>query len=192
MSSKEDERELLNNEFQQAWEHYRHLENARATYMQFFYTVIFAAFGFLITLHEQFKELSSVGLAALLVALSVFSTYIYLNVSKIKYVREHYMNTVNEIRKIMYSDYESRIRLFDFRLANNGTSTSPLGSIQQSTELILIISMLVLDLAVLYSIYLGELCPSLTFTIVLLIGIIFFIQVYLVRKFFPSVRSLKP
>jgi hypothetical protein len=36
---------VLLEEFHQSWEHYRHLENARTRYMNFFFTALFAVIG---------------------------------------------------------------------------------------------------------------------------------------------------
>ena len=86
--------ELFVEEYRQAWDHFRHMENARTNYINFYFTALFAIFGLytaIITL-----DLLKVGDIQILIGInllnifSVFTLYIYINIVRIGWVLNGY------------------------------------------------------------------------------------------------------
>lgn len=105
-------KELLLAEFHEAWEHYRHLENGRAKYLGFFFTILFAIVGFIVSIINKeggIKEIEHTiwfGLILLVWVLNVLTTFIYTTVKKVKAVLLHYEGVWTIIRKLIYSEPE--------------------------------------------------------------------------------------
>jgi len=98
--------ELYVEEYRQAWDHFRHMENARTNYINFYFTALFAIFGLytaIITL-----DLLKVGDIQIMIGInllnifSVFTLYIYINIVRIGWVLNGYSCVIRELRKLLY------------------------------------------------------------------------------------------
>lgn len=95
-------------QYRQSWEHYRHLENSRSQYMNFFFTALFASFGVYAAFIniEQWnfdgKELS-VGVL-LLFLFSVFTLYIYINIVRTGWVLDGYSKVMKDIKTKLFNN----------------------------------------------------------------------------------------
>ncbi len=105
---KDEEKQLLLEEFRQAWEHYRHLENARAWYLGFFYTT--AAGGITLIMYLLFRDVCvepslNVVLGTYLIscAIGVLALIVLTTVTATGVALSHYANVFEVIRKTIYS-----------------------------------------------------------------------------------------
>ncbi|MDY0279166.1 MAG: hypothetical protein RBR35_01235 [Salinivirgaceae bacterium] len=98
--------------YRQAWEHYRHIENSRSQYMNFFFTALFAFSGVILAFNNiekidfKGKEISYGVL--LLYLFNVFTLYIYINIVRIGWVLDGYTKVMNDIKAKLFnnnSDY---------------------------------------------------------------------------------------
>ncbi|MEM9649400.1 MAG: hypothetical protein AAF969_13050, partial [Bacteroidota bacterium] len=100
------DREVLLSEYNQAWEHYRHLENARTRYMNFFFTALFAIIGLYSTLLniDEFKlgGLQVVLGIILLQIFLLFSLFIFVNITRIGRVLVGYNAVKKKLRKSLF------------------------------------------------------------------------------------------
>lgn len=97
---------MLLSEYSQAWEHYRHLENSRTRYMNFFFTALFAIIGLYSTLLNLKKieigELQIILGIALLQIFILFSLFIFINITRIGRVLQGYNGVKNRIREMLF------------------------------------------------------------------------------------------
>jgi len=98
--------DVLLSEYSQAWEHYRHLENSRTRYMNFFFTALFAIIGLYSTLLNLKKieigELQIILGIALLQIFILFSLFIFINITRIGRVLQGYNGVKNRIREMLF------------------------------------------------------------------------------------------
>ncbi len=136
-------------EFHQAWEHYRHLENARTKYMNFFFTALFAIIGLYsaIIKIDQFK-LEEIDLLIgffLIIVFSVFTLYVLINVTRIGWIITGYSGVMNQLRINMYGEKSipEKISVRDYLPFE---SSHKIYSIQYSAETLLKSSLLLMTL----------------------------------------------
>lgn len=98
---------LLLDEFEQAWNHYRHLETMRGQYLGFFFTVALGS----ITLSIPALSGGALGNILQILALSGFvqvffllAAFIYISVRKLGIVLTHYERVITVIRNHFYAD----------------------------------------------------------------------------------------
>jgi hypothetical protein len=92
-------------EFDQAWEHYRHVERTRAQYLGFLFTLTLAASGAAIPLVGTSSVRTQVGLVTtvgFLFVLDLVASLIYLAVRRIGAVLTYYESLMNEIRRLVF------------------------------------------------------------------------------------------
>ena len=104
---------LLLEEFKQAWEHYRHIENARLRLIGFLYTVALASAGAVMVLFKEDKPSRDAYSITLVIAFLVGSLAlsIHLHFKSQKAILHHYVTAWRHIRKIIYDQ--------DFTQLNN-------------------------------------------------------------------------
>ena len=149
-------KELLINDFEQAWNHYRHIEEQRSNLMNLFFTVILATAGFLLNFMKEIeypiKISVIIGIVAILFILFVFTLSTYFSVRKSKYTLRHYENVMAIVRSVYYKDDEYldsiSIRNSSIKELNSRESkTKSLFSIQINSELILIGALIILTIS---------------------------------------------
>lgn len=94
---------LMIREFDQAWQHYRHIETTRNQYLGFFFTAILASLGLLASIlddvsavTEPMKALSSLAIGWVLFVLSYFLFTSVLKMGAVLEGYEHIMGTARE------------------------------------------------------------------------------------------------
>jgi hypothetical protein len=143
-------------EFHQAWEHYRHLENARTKYMNFFFTALFAVIGLYsaIIKIDQFKleEFELLIGFLLILVFTVFTLYVFINIIRIGWVLTGYSNVMRQLRINMYGEKSipEKISVRDYLPIE---SKHKVYSIQYSAETLLkfsLILMMILSITVVF------------------------------------------
>jgi hypothetical protein len=132
---------LLLEEFQQAWEHYRHLESGRSQYVGFFFTVLLASAGFGIpalteeTWRNPGRLLEITGLLWLF---SVVAISLYIAVRRNQELLWGYENIIARIRCEIYGASDLNTSL---NIRNNEAvaSVSKLMSIQRTSEYVILL-----------------------------------------------------
>lgn len=97
--------DLLKNEFDQAWQHYRHVEVARNTFLGFILTIIIGSIGLALTGSTDLlspNEIMFLGIFFLAFLISLTLVYMAAAVYKLKFVRDHYRHVWDKIRKKCY------------------------------------------------------------------------------------------
>jgi drug/metabolite transporter superfamily protein YnfA len=98
--------EVLLSEYSQAWEHYRHLENSRTRYMNFFFTALFAIIGLYSTLLNLKKieigEIQVILGITLLQIFILFSLFIFINITRIGWVLKGYNGVKGHLRGMLF------------------------------------------------------------------------------------------
>ncbi len=107
--------ELLLQEFQQAWNHYRHLENERAWSLGFMFTITIASIGWIgkILSDPALKDSKTAHFSTMLimVALCALGITIYARVTKARFVLRHYVNAWRFVRKKLYGKSYQELNL---------------------------------------------------------------------------------
>ncbi len=93
-------------ELRQVWNHYRHLDNMRVKFMNFFFTVLFAVIGLysaIIKISSDESEIfkSLVGFT-LIWFLNILTVYILLNLQKIGSLLKGYTKVIGRFRELLY------------------------------------------------------------------------------------------
>jgi hypothetical protein len=131
---------LLQQEFSEAWAHYRHLEVSRSKYLGFFFTVILATSGFVITIFKEFSSSQEpwvyFGLLSLSWVVAVLSFFIFTTIKKAGFVLRHYEDVMRRVRYLSYEDPVAIDALMNVREKNNPVMKMMLFSTQQTAELI--------------------------------------------------------
>lgn len=142
-------------ELNHAWAHYRHLENGRTKYMNFFFTALFAVIGLysaFVKIHQSNTvELELMTGFFLLIAFSIFTLYVFINISRIGWVLTGYSNVIKELRTKIHGSFPEKYTV------RNYLPKSPKGiySVQRSAEYLLKLS-LILTLTLLISLIIFE------------------------------------
>jgi cation transporter-like permease len=110
-----DLRDLLLKEFDQAWAHYRHLENERSWLIGFMFTIVLGAIGWAVKIFNKTESVnanfSSMIIAAIVCVLGIA---IYAAVSKVRFALRHYIKVWHFLRKEFYGKkYEELNRNLD-------------------------------------------------------------------------------
>lgn len=104
--SKLDSRDLLLQEFQEAWNHYRHLENERSWSLGFLFTITMASVGWTAKILSEStpKESVNAHFSCMLVMIAVcaLAITIYARVSKTYFALRHYVKAWHFIRMKFY------------------------------------------------------------------------------------------
>jgi hypothetical protein len=99
----------LAREWEQAWNHYRHLETTRTQYLGFFFTVLVASIGLAVGLLKDVKppDLPAVlfGLFVLAEVVFLITLGLYTAIKKTGYVLKRYETIINSVRN--KSDFAS-------------------------------------------------------------------------------------
>lgn len=147
--------DLLIEEYKQAWDHFRHMENARTNYINFYFTALFAIFGLysaLLTLDLlKVGEIHIMMGISLLNIFSIFTLYIYINIVRIGWVLNGYSNVIRELRKLMHSDtfLQKNISVRDYLPSGQKKNFF---SIQYSAQILLQSFMVIVNILILISI----------------------------------------
>ena len=138
---------LLRDEFTQAWQHYRHLEQVRGQYLSFTFTVTLGSAALAIplatTVGRSPGKLALVGGFVLLYAL--LNVFVYATLRKIRTVLLHYERVLRSVRNHFYSLADLRVEdlYLDIRKTNDPMVGHPLFRIQRSAELIPVFFLLI-------------------------------------------------
>jgi len=95
----------LRDEFNQAWEHYRHIESVRTQYLALFFAVLTGAVGVgsQAAARSNFADTATVlAFSASLFVLTVFAAFVYVTVRKADVVMAHYETVINRVRDYFY------------------------------------------------------------------------------------------
>lgn len=157
-----EEQSFLAEEFKQAWEHYRHLENARTKLIAFAVTFFLSALTFD---GLMFRIGGHVGadvypmiLVANLVVLT-FVLYIRQSVAAIKPILRHYEDVIWKIRAVAFKDGGSVHAYLGVRSNPTVKERGPLLSVQALTEVMLfsmIAIMAIVSIVMVYALISGQ------------------------------------
>jgi hypothetical protein len=178
---------ILLQEFNQAWDHYRHLENVRTKYMNFFFTAVFAVFGLYTALFkvDQFNldDFDLIIVLVLINTFSIFTLFVFINITRIGNVLDGYSNIIKRLRVLLYGKKKLIPEKISVRehLADKKTKFQ---SVQYSAETILKFSMFLMNLLSLIIITYNYNSFSKTiFIVVLILQLILFIsEIIVIRK----------
>lgn len=161
--------ENLLKEYGEVWAHYRHLEVARSTYMNFFFAALFVVFGFFSTILDLQWVMSVnnyLTYLAVLFIFSMFTLYIFINVCRIGWVLEGYGKIMGVLKSKLFSqDTINRISIYQYLPSIMGK----LFSIQKSSLFLLISTMASLNALVICTMILNWNTLSTVSSIILLI-----------------------
>lgn len=117
MSTEELRSELVLREWDQAWVHSRHLEDLRRHYLGFFFTALLSvtAFAGYFARRHPSPSASLLTISALALGLQMLSMYLFLAVSRVNEVLDHYLNVVQRIRDQLPIDGSSPVDLGIYR-----------------------------------------------------------------------------
>jgi hypothetical protein len=138
----------LLSEATQAWTHYRHMEETRTKYLSFFATVILTSAGFLVTILKDIDKFEPVQLIASMSVfgflLSIFSFFIWANISRVGYILTAYEVILTETRKYMLGAQSTGFSLWNIRTRIPPTVSTGVFSIQSAARQIVFIVCLLL------------------------------------------------
>ena len=142
--------DLLLHEFQEAWSHYRHIEESRSQYLGFFFIVMLSSIGFLISLSQNLDLMTSswsvFGILILFWLLYILTFFMFVSVRKMGVVKKHYEDVIARIREHFYIDEPDLNKILNIRDKKHQVMQSSLFSVQTSAEYILIGSCIILTL----------------------------------------------
>jgi hypothetical protein len=125
----------LINEFTNAWEHYRHNENMRLQYLQYFITVSLALFsgtGYLLLNKEGEKYILFIEI--IFFVYSFVSMFIYQSIKKINYVGMACEQVFDQVREKLIGDDILQLVRHRFYLKNMDPKNDTLPSVSQASE----------------------------------------------------------
>ncbi|NKI30586.1 hypothetical protein [Croceivirga thetidis] len=132
-------------EYSQAWSHYRHLENTRIRYMNFFFTALFAIIGLYSTLLNLKKveigELQVILGMILLQIFILFTLFILINVTRIGRVLKGYQGVKGNLRQLLFSQ-SSVPNGVSVGEHIKGPKSSKLFSVQKSSRFMLLLTII--------------------------------------------------
>ena len=107
LKKKPEPGELLIHEYTEAWAHYRHVENDRTTYLKFFFTMLLASLGFLLSISKDIRTFGEAqppfvgGVFLLLWFLNILTLFIFANIKQSGWVLDHYEKVWRLIRDML-------------------------------------------------------------------------------------------
>jgi hypothetical protein len=104
-----DTESMFRDQMDEAWSHYRHCEQMRTQYLNFFFTVFMGASAFIITLckTDSGKDVPAQTLfavALLIPVLFCFSVIIFVSTIRVGYVLDHYIRIMQETRLYFFGE----------------------------------------------------------------------------------------
>ena len=131
--------EFFKSEMDQAWNHYRHLEETRTKYLNFFFTIFLASIGFALTTIKTNSNLSIdqyFGYAVFVFVLFLFSIILLASIVRLGYVLSSYELVMKETRKYFYGHDSTVIEVWNIRKNIPSSVNRGLFSIQKSSRLL--------------------------------------------------------
>jgi len=134
----EDSGSLLLRDYEQAWEHLRHVETVRIQYTGFFFTIVLGSIALAVPLFVQRAESSPALVIASCFAgaLTTFSSSLYLSMRRMGVQLRHYRRSIEKIRNHYYGgsvlDEDLKAHFAAEALAKQA------GAIQRTNELIIL------------------------------------------------------
>jgi hypothetical protein len=156
---------LLIQEFQQAWEHYRHIENERLWYVYFWFLVVLGAGGFAATIvgqgsYDAHPIRARVMLLLIGMGLYVVTVFTYIAVARLAVILDHYEWVWSQLLRSYFYTGERREMVSKLNVRETGKIAKqdhPIFSVQKNTEEILlwsgVIVFIVLTLATIGILY---------------------------------------
>src|SRR5438270_10026138 len=93
------ENSWLSKEYDQSWEHFRHLELLRARHLGFLFTIWFAAVAYVTSFHRALTNpWEGVGASAIALLVTALATLTYINVRKFGVALAHHRAVIAQIR----------------------------------------------------------------------------------------------
>lgn len=182
-------------EWDQAWNHYRHLESARSQYLGFFFTVLLASVGLAISFLKDVKPADQdtviIGLLILTFVVFLITIGLFTSIKKMGYVLWRYEVIINSARQEIGfpSCEEFPFNLPDMPSYPKKIFNSRLYSIQRLAEIILgVTSIILLSLCIFATAYI--LYPINSFSTwqkYIGISLCFSALVYAIAVFFPLI-----
>ena len=141
---------LLKAELDQAWSHYRHLEETRGKYLNFFFTIFLASIGFMLTLAKDFDVKVTVetyfGFAVFVFSLFLISAILLAAIVRIGYVLSSYENIMKETRKYFHGESSPVLDVWDIRKGIPSSVNKGVFSIQKSSRALVMCVCLMLSI----------------------------------------------
>ena len=143
-------------EWEQAWNHYRHLESSRNQYLGYYFTVLLASLSVSISLLRDVStdEKSTVifGLLVLVFIVFLITTVLFVSIKKSGYVLKNYKKIINSVRidSFFRSSEAFPFNSSDMRGRPKVVLESDLFSVQVSAEFILGIGSFLLLLLIIW------------------------------------------
>ena len=145
--------ELVKQEFTEAWNHYRHIENGRNHYLGFFFAVLTASIGLLLNAIATLKPGTPTpywfipGVFLLVWVFDALSLFVYASIKKSKFVLDHYYyNIIGGIRKLVYenpAEMDRLLNVYESRPIVKSTAFSD----HKLAEMLPLLTCLLLDVA---------------------------------------------
>jgi hypothetical protein len=132
----EDEKKLLMSELDQAWAHYRHLEETRTKYLNFFFTILLGSAAFWGTvLRRENLEPNAVifGFYVYAFFLFVVIAVIYAAINKIGVTRDQYEGIMHTTHECLFRANEGAVGLYKITEKHPGMKIK-MYSVQLSAE----------------------------------------------------------
>ncbi len=130
----EDEKKLLMSELDQAWAHYRHLEETRTKYLNFFFTILLGSAAFWGTvLRRENLEPNAVifGFYVYAFFLFVVIAVIYAAIKKIGVTRDQYEDIIHITHEYLFKGNKGAVGLYKITEKHPGMK---MYSVQRSAE----------------------------------------------------------
>lgn len=147
----ESKQALLLKEFEQAWQHYRHIEIARNTFFGFCLTIIIATVGFALTGSKGLlnpNEVMFFGIFIFSTLISVTLVYMAAAIYKQDYLLRFYSGVWNAIREKYYGDEYAYLKAkFDVYAQNHRILKDKKFSHQFCITLLIVIFIVLLTVA---------------------------------------------
>lgn len=154
-----DSKELLLEEFKEAWSHYRHLELSRSRYLGFFFTITIASLGLIVTFFKDFQTQEGpwlyFGILSLLWVVNVLSLFIFCSIKKIGFVLRHYESVMEKVRGLTYENSNAISQHLWVRNKSHPVMTMRFFSAQGTSEAIPAGFITILTIVQAVSIYMG-------------------------------------
>src|SRR5689334_19743569 len=119
--------EMLLEEYRQAWDHYRHVENERNQHVNYFFSVTLATVGFIVAIATSGKLAAPLLLVGVATAAQVYlwiALTLHLNTRKLGLVLSHYLKAIRLLRDNAYRDAPNEVHQLIDRI-NIYTALSP-------------------------------------------------------------------
>lgn len=184
---KEHSQEVLLSEYSQAWEHYRHLENTRIRYMNFFFTALFAIIGLYSTLLDlrqtDIGELQIILGIVLLQIFILFSLFIFINITRIGRVLNGYNGVKGRLRQLLFDNsfVPEGISVHDYL---GKRYSFKIFSVQTSSRVMLILSILFTNVFSCISFWSNwdAISQAYKWTLIVLFSVVLFVEVIVLMR----------